>query len=430
MRGLIRAGWRGLAILGVTMLLLTAPPVIRPAEADSAAAEASALMKAGANAIERGEFDKAAANFSNALDSGGLTPEGRALAYHHRAIAFQKIGQQDAAIGDYSRAILANALSAPVLSRAYYNRGIAYGNSGRSSEAEQDYWKAIELAPDYAAAYHNLANLERRRHAYSEAIAHYSAAIDNMQGRERKLPLFGRALAFEQTGNFDRAATDLRQALALDPEFELASTKLTAISPQLSASKPDSGSGGTVAAAVPEPSPWVLPAALAPFQTASSGHEEGKIIRIASVGGWRTTATRFPQPEPAPKAMAEDTGTADTLITGSLRPTEIIQPEPRETSSAASKLASDTSTEGQSARYRLQLGAFREASVAAQAWAEISRQVGPAIAPLEHAIQKADLGERGIFYRLRAGAFDGIREARSACKTLEARKIECIVVDG
>ena len=399
------------------------PTTSRPVQAGTAAEEAAALMKAGADAIELGQYDRAAVDFSNALDSGGLTPEGRAVAYHHRGVAFQKIGQQDAAIADYTRAIETNALPPSVLSRAYYNRGIAYGNAGKGDQAEKDYMKTVELTPDYAAAYHNLANLERRRQAYAEAIAHYSAAIDNMQGRERKLPLFGRALALEQTGDLERAAADLRQALALDPEFELANTKLTALSPQLASAAENNEPPSA------RPEPEVLPSTVAPFQTASSGHEGGKVIRIASVGGWRTTATRFPPPEPAAKAMAAADDN-DTLITGSLRPAEAL-PEPERAPVAAKQAAvsKDPLSAGH-ARYRLQLGAFREPDLAAQAWEEISRQASVILGRFDYAIQKADLGERGIFYRLRTGAFEGVSEARATCKSLEAHKIECIVVEG
>ncbi|ABS64675.1 Sporulation domain protein [Parvibaculum lavamentivorans DS-1] len=428
MRRLMRGGRRGIAISLLVMLVALLLPAPYPASASSAEDEAAALMKAGADSIERGQYDKAAVDFSNALDSGGLTPEGRALAYHHRGVSFLKVGQQDAAIADYTRAITANALPAMVLARAYYNRGIAYSNTGKVDAAERDYLKTIELTPDYAAAYHNLANLERRRHAYDDAILHYTAAIDNMQGRERKLPLFGRALALEQSGDLERAAADLRQALILDPEFELAQAKLTAISPQLAAV--DELPSAAAQSEEAELSPQIVPSTVAPFQTAASGQEAGKVIRIASVGGWRTTATRFPAPEPAAKAMAAADGN-DTLVTGSLRPAEAL-PAPEHSPAAAKQAAaaSKSPSSAEQARYRLQLGAFREPDVAAQAWEEISRQAPGIIGRFDYAIQKADLGSRGIFYRLRAGGFAGIGEARTTCKSLEAHKIECIVVDG
>lgn len=412
MRNLMDKIARPLVMSLLAGLLVAVPPMSRSVHADTARAEAAALMNAGADAIEHGRFDKAAVAFSNALDSGGLSPEGRALAYHHRGVALQKVGRQDAAIADYTRAIDTNALPANVLARAHYNRGIAYGMSAMPREAEQDYLKTVELVPDYAAAHHNLANLERRRGAYDDAIAHYSAAIENMNGKARKLPLFGRALAREQTGDLEGAAGDLRQAVALDPEFDLAASKLSAISPQL----------GSMTAENPQ----IVPATLAPFQTASSGHEGGEIIRISSIGGWRTTATRFTATSHAPAAVAGQAEN-DALTTGSLRPADDI---PGKTQLSSERAASTMTADAAPSRYKLQLGAFRQAEVAARAWDEISHSADPLVGQSGHTIQKADLGERGIFYRLRAGGFERIDDARSACKALEKRKIACFVVDG
>jgi len=416
------AKWRRLraATLAVGLLLAGGGAV-----AQDSAAEATALMSAGAEAIESGRFDKAATDFSNALDSGGLDAAGRALAHYHRAIAFQKTGQQDAAIADYTRAIGTGALPAAVLARAHYNRGIALATIGDATKAEADYRATIDLAPDYAAVYHNLANLERRRQAYEAAIGNYSTAIRLMSGNERKLPLFGRALAYEQTGNLRGAEADLRKALAVDPEFELAGAKLAELTarPVARDAKP-----ALQVQAAKTPEPRVLPATLTPFQSASSGHEGGAAIRIASSGGWETTAVRSAPEEkaadiavavPAPAQRTVETN--DKLTTASLRPTALV---PHPTAQATLQPSASKSP------YRLQLGAFRDEETAAGEWNRISRSAGSVVGAYAHFVQRADLGERGIFYRLRAGAFDGIGEARAACKALEARKIACVVVDG
>lgn len=417
-------------MLLLAAIFIAAPPRPLHAEMNGASAEAAALMRAGADAIELGHYDKAAADFSNALDSGGLMPEGRALAYHHRGIAFQKIGQQDAAIADYTRAIDSRSLPAAVLARAYYNRGIAYGNIGQNSAAESDYAKVVELEPDYAPAYHNLANLERRRGAHEAAIAHYSAAIGNMEGRDQRLPLFGRALSNEQTGDIGQAVADLKQALAADPGFDLAATKLAALEPRIAAQGMSSAPAKKTESVA---TAQVLPSTIAPFQAASSGHEGGQIIRISSIGGWRTTATRFPQREDAPAAMADASTGNDDLITGSLRPTdELPEPgkEPLRLTKAEPAPAAKAPAVSVEARYRVQLGAFREEQLARRAWEDMSRDAAPLVGQEDPAIQKADLGERGIFYRLQAGAFGQIAEAKSACKALEKRKIACFVVES
>ena len=399
--------------------LAGAPAGPQSAAANSAESEAAALMKAGADAIERGHYDKAAVDFSNALDSGGLTPDARALAWHHRGVAFQKTGQQDAAIADYSRAIESGGLPKPVLARAFYNRGIAYGQAGENDAAERDYRAAIALSPGYAAAYHNLANLERRRGAHENAVTSYTAALEHMQGRDRRLSLYGRALAHERLGDLERAEADLRQALAVDPEFDLAATKLASFE-ALHGEPADAGSTATAR---------VLPSTIAPFQAASSGNEGAQIIRISSIGGWRTTATRLPREDAAPSALIADAAeTNDEIVTGSLRPGGDV-PRPAPMALTRTQTA-PVASEALEARYRLQLGAFREAALAERAWQDVSAAAAAVIGDAGHAIQKADLGEKGIFYRLQAGAFGEIAAAKSACKALAQRKIACFVVEG
>jgi Tfp pilus assembly protein PilF len=419
MRGMISSAKRLVAIGAMVAMFAGVTMSMPQAGAGTSESEAAALMRAGADAIEHGQYQKAVADFSNALDSGGLAPEGRALAYHYRGVAFQKIGEQDAAIADYTRAIEARSLSGDVLARTHYNRGISYGRTGQEQAAERDYLKAIELSPRYAAAHHNLANLLRQRGQLDDAISHYSAAIDEMRGRDRRLPLYGRALSFEQKGDVARASADLRQALAVDPEFEQASARLAEL---------EAGAGGEVVTTTK-----VLPSTIMPFQAASSGHEGAQIIRISSIGGWRTTATRFPQEE-APVAMADAASANDEIITGSLRPSDDIPSAPVAAPSQPLTLAKAEAkpapAAAAAARYRVQLGAFREEALALRAWDEVSSTALPVLGGTGHAIQRADLGDKGVFYRLQAGAFSKIGDAKSACKALEQRKIACFVVES
>ncbi len=412
------------AALLFAVVLAATPAGSQLAGANSAETEAAALMKAGAEAIERGHFDRAAVDFSNALDSGGLTPEGRALAWHHRGVAYQKTGQLDAAIADYSRAIEAGGLPVQVLARAHYNRGIARGQADENDAAERDYRRAIELSSGYAAAYHNLANLERRRGAHDNAVMSYTAALEHMQGREKRLSLYGRALSYERLGDMPKAEADLRQALRVDPEFDLAATKLAS----LEALRDDRGNASADAEGATATAK-VLPSTITPFQAASSGNEGAQIIRISSIGGWRTTATRLPREETQPPALMADAVQAnDEIITGSLRPGgDVPRTAPMALSKARMAPVADPAAE---ARYRLQLGAFREEALAEKAWREVSAVAGPVIGGAGHAIQRADLGEKGVFYRLQAGAFGEAAAAKSACKALERQKIACFVVEG
>ncbi len=47
---------------------------------------------------------------------------------------------------------------------------------------------------------------------------------------------------------------------------------------------------------------------------------------------------------------------------------------------------------------------------------------------LELSVQSADLGERGIFFRIRTGPFPNRATAQDMCWQIEAAKLGCLVV--
>lgn len=78
--------------------------------------------------------------------------------------------------------------------------------------------------------------------------------------------------------------------------------------------------------------------------------------------------------------------------------------------------------------YQVQLSALRSEEAAQNAWNTI-RGGAPSLyqgAPVQ--IQKADLGARGVFYRLRVGTFAGRERAKSFCDDVKATGRDCMVV--
>jgi len=77
----------------------------------------------------------------------------------------------------------------------------------------------------------------------------------------------------------------------------------------------------------------------------------------------------------------------------------------------------------------VQLGALRDESAAEQSWDRIVRRNDDLLKSVGHAVRRTDLGpDRGVYYRLRAGPFSSIDDARSLCSTLKSRKVACFVV--
>lgn len=78
--------------------------------------------------------------------------------------------------------------------------------------------------------------------------------------------------------------------------------------------------------------------------------------------------------------------------------------------------------------FLVQLAAYRSQDAADAGWAELSRRHGVLLNATEKRVQRADLGAKGVFYRLRAGAFDTRAHASAFCDRLKGEGLDCIVV--
>src|SRR5204863_5542401 len=78
------------------------------------------------------------------IQSGGLSPDRRAIAFHNRGGAYQAKGDNDRAIQDYNQAITLD----PKYANAFNSRGVAYQAKGDNDRAILDYDQAIRLEPD------------------------------------------------------------------------------------------------------------------------------------------------------------------------------------------------------------------------------------------------------------------------------------------
>lgn len=390
----------GLA-LAVFLLLpgpvTSAPPMAAPpptAELPAVAPDpepgrAPKLIDMAATAIGESRYADAEALLSEAIDGNALSPMQRAAAHHYRGIARQKSGASGAAVLDYNAAIESGVLPPEIVARVHYNRALAKIATGDRLGAERDYTDSIDLVPDYAPAWHNRANLERERADYATAIRDYGEAIARLVGAQRKLPLLGRALAYEKSGDLAAAAADLREALAADPQFDVAQAKLREIEPRLARAADDGLATGAIS-----------PAA--------------HTLEISPRNGWSATAVRY---EERPAARVEPAATTPEKTP----PTAALTPSQAAPSTAA---AGDAGP-----KFRVQLGAFRAADDAAKAWNDL-RMRHDTLAALEHRIEEADLGAKGIYFRLQAGAFKTRSEARSLCARLKADRLDCMIAGG
>ena len=78
--------------------------------------------------------------------------------------------------------------------------------------------------------------------------------------------------------------------------------------------------------------------------------------------------------------------------------------------------------------YRIQLASYRRAALAEKAWQRLQKTHDGILGALSGHTARADLGKRGVYYRLQAGFFNNAASARAACAKLKAKKQDCIIV--
>jgi tetratricopeptide (TPR) repeat protein len=286
--------------------------------------------------------------------------------------------------------------------KAYYNRGILLVAAGDPAAATRDYDAALRLDSAYAAAYHNRANIARKAGSHADAVRDYSAALANMQGEGRKYTLLGRALSLQKLGNVEAARADLQLALSIDPKLHTAREALNELSPGMA----------TDVAAREVDNNNIVTTSLGPTAAATSGEQ---YISIGSSGGWETVAIRYSTSDLPPQVKYASAAPVE------LRKQVVMPPVVAVVAATPPKI---TSTIG---RYRVQLASLRSEEIAEDTWSKLQTRAD-ALRALPHNIQQADLGERGIYFRLQVGAFNSAAEAKALCLNLSATNIDCIVV--
>jgi cell division septation protein DedD len=134
-----------------------------------------------------------------------------------------------------------------------------------------------------------------------------------------------------------------------------------------------------------------------------------------------------PPPKPTPPAKAPQ----PAAVAARQPPVVAVEPAPKPAASAKAPqpAAAAVPTSAMAIKgYRLQLGAVRSADAAKQEWDRLRRLNNDVLGPLSYAVQRVDLGERGIFYRIQAGPVADATAAERSCRELKRRGVGCILV--
>jgi hypothetical protein len=78
--------------------------------------------------------------------------------------------------------------------------------------------------------------------------------------------------------------------------------------------------------------------------------------------------------------------------------------------------------------YWVQLASNPNAKASHAAWTALVAAHGPLLTRQPHAVNRADLGRKGIYYRLQLGPYPNIAQARRVCASLRAARVTCFLV--
>jgi hypothetical protein len=145
----------------------------------------------------------------------------------------------------------------------------------------------------------------------------------------------------------------------------------------------------------------------------------------ASAREQETESAREQPKEPArPAASAAPPASVREQTPASVREQTKEPPSPPPQPPPARVAAASSPSSG----FLIQIAAVREEDRAAAEWTRLQRQHPDALQGLKLFVVKADLGDKGIFWRLRAGPFADEAQAKNRCADLAKRKVGCLVV--
>lgn len=333
-----------------------------------------------------------------------------------------------AAIEQFDRLVAQEAAD----TRPYVAKGVALDMLGRHEQAQPVYRKGLELAPMNVALRTNLGLSLALTGDYKTAVRVLEDAARDPKATARTRQNL--ALVYGLAGKMGDAATaasaDLGDgAVRRNLAYYRALRSARAISdvaaePRVRPDAPDAGAGSTQLAAVH--------ATTGPDGSATAEPAAARIPPVAEAAPVPLT------PDAGAPAMAEPS--SDTAAQAADPASADLPRDPADAAEAATDVrdpASGVATTGDAkpdrepasaGSYWVQVGALRSQTAAKLEWDRLKGAHANLLADLRLALQKAELPEKGTYYRLRAGPFADTGRPEQLCQALEERQQACLVV--
>jgi tetratricopeptide (TPR) repeat protein len=402
-----------------------------------------ALVEKAYQALMAGDRESAIAGYSQAIESRELKPEALANALLNRALAHQQLGQHDKAVDDYTAALRLDAMSGELRATALYNRGLAYQKQQQTVLAIEDFTGALFLNSSFAHAYLSRANALRESGQFLFALSDYEKALRYKHPDTARVR-YGEALTYEALQRQGDAVKSLKLALEANPEFSPAKERLAAIgtakAPAAAADPMTTGSLGTAGGKllVRKPS---LPKAVEPpanLADATPGYQAASAQTndpVLSPPEKKTITDRVPAEEDIalnqnPAVTEEAAPPEEKVVAIEAVPEDQPKAEPEaaaETASIAEAPAEEPAAEtAPITGWTIQVASATSEDAAWSTWKKMQKR-SKALADVKPAVIKADLGKKGIYFRVRLTGYDDKTAANKMCSKLKSSGVSCFV---
>jgi tetratricopeptide (TPR) repeat protein len=380
-----------------------------------------ALVRQAYATLQSGDAKTAIGEYSDAIASEMLEPEMLANALLNRALAEQQLQDHAAALADYDAAIKLNVMAPALRSTALYNRGLAQQKIGNTTKAIEDFTASLLINPQFAQAFYSRANALRDSGQLLFALSDYERAL-RFNHPDKARVHYGFATAYLALKRPLDAKREFGAALAINPDFGQARAQLVMLGDQNAEAEMASdpiltGSVGAYTGGTEVRKPG-LPAAVEP----------PAILQAAIGKKAKKNFDRLPVATTPEVAVIEDV-TAKEEVAAIEQVPEIPAPVELETKKPVKLAAATAEVAAEVAEMTGWAVQIASADTEASAWSTWKKMQGrySVLKSKSPNVVKADLGTKGVFYRVRLGGFDEQAAAKQACAKLKAGGVSCYI---
>lgn len=394
------------------------------AAVSGAAAANSKLVNQAYNALQVGDAEAAVRAYGLAIESRNLEPEVLANALLNRGLAYQRLNEHQLAIDDYAAAMRIDAMSGKLRALALYNRGLSYQRLQQNAQAIEDFTSALFLDSQFSHAYYSRGTLLRDSGQHLFALADFDKAL-RFDYPDAARVYFAQSLTFEKLRRSTDARESLNKAIAANPGYEPALQRLAALDRKATAKLQEATASDQMLTAAVSPA---VPQAQAP---SASLLAEGNDVAPVTKGKVKKKIADRVAPEER-TAYVEPASAAPEAVEKIVE-VETVPEETAGTDTSAQEIAADSQADTQPqgnaqnlSGWSVQIASAATENAAWSTWKKMQAR-HKALASKEPVVVRADLGTRGIFYRVRLVGFDSQSDANTECAKLKSKGVKCYI---